>query len=143
MSRTPTPLYREISSLVNAVDNCIKRGTPEWEIKHSETIEKLIKQFLPSGAGIDNGVRLDGTSKPEKLVFTFGYHHMNENGMYDGWTDHKCVVRPSLQFGIVIDITGKDRNGVKEYLYQTFEYCLTRLIVADENGNYGFVRERD
>jgi len=49
---------------------------------------------------------------------------MDGMGGYDGWTEHKITVRPSLQFGFNMKISGRDRNGAKEYLYQVYEEWL-------------------
>lgn len=49
----------------------------------------------------------------------------NENGMYDGWTQHSIIVRPSFVHGLDITITGKDRNQIKEYLHDVYFSALT------------------
>ena len=54
-----------------------------------------------------------------KIVISFGFHHMDENGMYDGWTNHDLIIRPDFD-GFKIKITGRDRNCVKDYLYELF-----------------------
>ena len=129
MSRSSTPLYREIASLLSARENCRNTNNTEWEDKHEDTLTHLVKNYLPSGSGIDCGTKLDlDASTPEKLVFTFGYHHMNDGGYYDGWTEHTMIVRPSLQFGFYLRISGRDRNGVKDYLYETYQYALTQDV---------------
>jgi len=87
---------------------------------HEEAINKYIN-LLPHGSGIDAGVKFNfDESKPDKLVFSFGFHHMDENGYYDGWSDHKLIITPDLEYGYKIRITGKDRNTIKDYLYQLF-----------------------
>lgn len=124
--QTPTPLYREIASLLNAREHCRKRNN-EWFDKHTKTLALLIKKYLPSGEGIDCGTTLDDSSTPEKLVFTFSYHHMNDAG-YDGWTEHKLTVRPSLVHGIDLHISGCDRNGIKDHLYGVYQGALTQQV---------------
>jgi hypothetical protein len=92
----------------------------EYKQPHEDAIEEYL-EFLPHGSGIDSGVVFVWKdSKPDKLVFTFGYHHMDENGGYDGWTHHELIITPDLQHGYKIKITGKDRNNTKEYLYELF-----------------------
>lgn len=128
-----TTVVKEIASKVQARLNCIQSGNTEWKLKHEQHAEALCKGFLPSGSGVDTGTKLDfDKSTAEKLVFTFGYHHMNENGMYSGWTDHKAIVTASLVFGIEIKITGRNRNGIKEYLNDRFDSDLSREIKWDE-----------
>jgi hypothetical protein len=135
VSRSPSPLYREIASTLSAIRNCREAGNKEWEDRHSDSLKTLV-DYLPSGSGIDSGVTLDeDKSGPAKLVFTFGYHHMNEHGFYDGWTDHVLTVRPSFD-GIDMSISGRDRNDVKDYLYQVFDYSLRCKVVQLENGDW-------
>lgn len=131
---TPTPLYREIASLLSARENCRKSNNAEWLDRHGETLRKLVKDYMPSGSGIDCGTKLDeNASTPEKLIFTFSFHHMDDSGMYSGWTEHTLTVRPSLQFGIDLRISGPNRNQIKEYLYETYTYALTQSVWQTED----------
>ncbi len=119
------PLYQQLASLLQARLNCIASNNQEWLGNHNQKILELVKEFMPSGSGIDSGTEMDlDASNPDKLVFTFGYHHMNEGGYYDGWTFHKAIVRPSLMSGFNLTITGKDRNQIKEYLHETYSQAL-------------------
>jgi hypothetical protein len=87
---------------------------------YEEQVDSML-ELLPSGSGIDSGVKFDWQrSTKDKLIFTFGFHHMDEHGGYDGWTEHMLVIRPDLQEGFTLTIGGKDRNHIKEYLYQLF-----------------------
>jgi hypothetical protein len=87
-------------------------------------IEKL-QNLLPSGSGIDSGCKIDiENSGRNKVVITFDYHHMNEDGYYVGWTNHKLIVVPSFVFDFEMRITGKDKNDTKEYLYDLFDTVL-------------------
>ena len=118
-------LYSELSSAIQAYKNCEASKNEEWRHKHMETIDMLC-QLLPSGSGIDSGTKLNlDASHYEKLVFDADYHHMDENGYYDGWTQHTVIVTPSFK-GINIRITGQNRNDIKDYLYETFDYALTQ-----------------
>lgn len=120
--------YQVIATAVQARINCKERANTEWFDRWTETIERETNN-LPSGSGIDSGVKFDfDVSTPEKLVFNFGYHHMNECGMYDGWTEHSLIVTPSLQFGFHLRITGKNRNDTKDYLHEIFQYALSEEV---------------
>ena len=138
------PLYRHIASIFNALQNCRKSGN-EFAKTHESNLSGLIYDFMPHGSGIDHGVTFEESeSNSEKLVFSFGYHHMDKNGYYNGWTDHKLIVKASLQFEIDLKITGRDRNQIKEYLYETFSHALNDEIAQDENGFYSVkMRKRD
>jgi len=70
-------------------------------------------------------------STPEHLVFHCSYHHMNENGYYDGWTDHIVHVTPSLIHGFRLRITGTNRNGIKDYLVDIYRTWLNETIKED------------
>ena len=133
MSRTPAPLYREIVSLLLAIDNCRESGNSEWEEKHEDSLSKL-ESYLPSGSGIDCGTKIDREkTKRNKLVLSFSFHHMNDNGFYDGWTDHEVIITPDLCFGLDIRITGKNKRDVKDYLHEVYSVALTTEVVQDEN----------
>jgi len=44
--------------------------------------------------------------------------------MYDGWTEHKIIVTPSLMAGFNLQITGKDKGQIKEYLCEVYQTWL-------------------
>jgi hypothetical protein len=112
-----------VSASVGMKDNEFHR-LEGWVDRWIEYIQQLTKD-LPSGAGFDNGTKIDiDSSHAEKLVFTTSFHHMNEFGFY-GWTDHVITVTPSFT-GINLRVTGRNHNGIKEYILETFEYALTR-----------------
>jgi hypothetical protein len=119
-------LVELIAGAVQARLNCLETKNVEWEAKHETTINKLVQDHLPSGGGFDNGTQIDlERSTADKLVFTTAFHHMNEGGFYDGWTEHDVVVKPSFIGRLSIDITGKNRNDIKEYIHESFHAALT------------------
>jgi len=120
-------LAQQLASRIQAYKNCVKAGNELYRDIHKNKIEELC-QLLPNGSGIDSGVELiirDCDS--EKLVFSFGFHHMDEHGGYDGWTQHTLIVTPSFS-GINLKITGKNRNGIKEYLHDLFYHVFTQKL---------------
>ena len=128
----PARLVKQISSLLKAIENCKKNNNEsvgsEWLEKHTERLDSLCKNHLPSGAGFDSGTNLDmDKSNSEKLVFHTSFHHMNESGYYDGWTDHTVTVTPGFD-GVHIRISGRNRNDIKDYILQTFEHCLNEEV---------------
>ena len=105
-------------------------------------LDWLEKQFLPSGSGFDSGTTIDrDVSCDTKVVLNTSYHHMNENGMYDGWTDHKVTVRPTFH-SPDITISGRNRNDIKDYMQNVFYDHLMqvcRVMDTDEGTNeYGY-----
>lgn len=126
-------LAQRIGSLLAAMENCGKSGNAEWFGIHNAALNALTREHLPSGSGFDSGSELDmDRSKPDKLVFSTAFHHMNECGMYDGWTEHTITARPSFVYGIELTIGGRDRNGIKEYISQAFDMALSRTIPDSE-----------
>ena len=123
-------VYRILASSCDARLRCGKtlETHQEWFEVHQQTIVLIVRDFLPHGSGIDNGVSFDfNKSTGEKLVLHTAFHHMDENGFYDGWTEHTVTVRPSLRFGIDITISGPNRNEIKDYLADCFSSDLTAI----------------
>ena len=90
-----------------------------------------MKEHAPSGSGLDNGTQIDlAVSTGEALVFHTAFHHMNEQGSYDGWTKHQITVKPSLQHDFVLRIAGRDRNRIKDHLYGVFNEFLRTEVEA-------------
>ena len=118
------PVYEAIALALLAVRNCEQSGNSEWLAKHRDRIRTLVREHMPSGSGIDTGTTLDDRSTPDRLVFVFSFHHMNEHGSYDGWTEHTAIVTPSLAFGLDVRITGRNRNQIKDYLHETYDLAL-------------------
>ena len=112
--------YSRIANLLVARNNCLSTKN-EFAISHEERLEQLVKDYLPRGSGFDSGTKFVWEeSNRNKLVFATSFHHMDEDGYYDGWTEHKVIVTPDLLFGCNIKITGKNRNDIKEYMHACF-----------------------
>lgn len=123
-SRTDV-LYRLLASKIQARLNCLASGNTEWKARHEDAIRQIARDVLPSGSGIDSGTSIDlDRSTGEKIVLLASFHHMNDGGMYDGWTEHTITVRASLIHGVDVTIGGRNRNGIKEYLGDVFAAVL-------------------
>ena len=72
-------------------------------------------------------------SNENKIVIDFSYHFMDTNGFYAGWEDYTLYITPDLSNDFILRITGKDRNDIKEYLYQTFNYALRLDITVGQS----------
>ncbi len=84
-------LYQKLASTIAAIENCKRSGNTEWLDKHEDTLKALMDQ-MPSGSGFDNGTTLSDKSTCEKLIFETNFHHMEDGGGYDGWSDHTVTV---------------------------------------------------
>ncbi len=129
-----------LASAIAARANCAKKLAThrDWFDRHSATIERIEKDYLPSGSGIDCGTKVD-LSEPRgmarsnghsRIVLTLSYHHMNEGGMYDGWTEHTVTVTPDLLFGYTLKISGRDRNDIRDYLNDVLTTALDTEFAA-------------
>lgn len=125
-------VYQRIAELVSAIGVCHARGNLEWQQRHSERLDNIIRDYLPSGGGWDQGTRLEPQSTPEKLVFGGAFHHLNDLGSYAGWSEHKIIVTPSLAYGFHLEVTGADRNDVKQMLHDTFHAMLNLDVAEDQ-----------
>ena len=118
-------IYQSIARKNQAIFNCEKSGNLTWQLNHKNAILDLVHETAPSGSGIDCGTKIELADCTEnKLVFLCQFHHMNDNGFYDGWTEHKVIITPDLASGFNIRITGRDRNQIKEYLYDVYSEWL-------------------
>lgn len=119
--------YQVIARTLGARLRCEASNNQEWINKHQDRLDELLESF-PHGSGYDTGTKLDDSSTAERLVFNTAFHHMDDNGMYDGWTEHQVIVVPSLEMGYKMKITGKDKNGIKEMMCDDFHMQLDAEI---------------
>src|SRR5271166_4047612 len=126
-----TKAYRLIAQTFEARDRCIKdTNRADWIDIHTATIRNVVEEAFPSGSSIDDGVVFDfDASKLNKLVFTLGFHHMDDNGYYDGWTDHSLIVTPSLSSNYSIRLTGENYRDIKDYLYELLSSALDERMI--------------
>ena len=88
-----------------------------------------LSQSLPSGSGLDRNPRLYiDQSREDRLIFQADFHHMNDVGFYDGWTNHNVIVTPSLAFGFNIRVTGRNRNDIKDHIETVFYDFLMQEV---------------
>ncbi len=106
--------------LINILAQAIEAEQKDYAVK---CLDRCV-DLLPSGSGFNAGCRVDlEKSTPTKIIINTSYHHMNDAGFYDGWTEHKVILTPLFN-GYDIHVTGRDRNGIKEYIGFTFAECL-------------------
>lgn len=144
MSET-VPLYSKIAALLLQWTNCQKSGNDVGRHRAAYSLSQIMMR-APSGGGIDCGTRLipfdyDGDRydtteyKGGPIKFFVEFHHMNDGGYYDGWTEHTITLRPHLIFGYELTISGKDKNGIKDYLADIYGGWLNESVPRwDEYG---------
>lgn len=102
--------------------------------------QEFVDNTAPSGSGLDSGIEVLKVTDT-CVEFQADFHHMNDVGYYDGWTQHRVKVTPSLTNGFNIKISGKNKNEIKDYLYDIFYHYLNKSVNDDPtygNGYFNF-----
>lgn len=83
-------------------------------------LRDAIMRDAPSGSGIDCGTTLsEQVCSATRIELYCEFHHMDDVGMYSGWTEHRVTITPTFD-GIDVRIGGRDRNGIKDYLADVY-----------------------
>lgn len=140
MART---LIKSIDNAVEQLQHSIKSGNKDHEEIWEDKILWL-KDKLPSGSGFDSDTTINiDKSKKNKIVLETSFHHMDENGMYCGWSHHAITVTPDFLSDFDMKISSKDErspyvkrregslksNGFIDYLWSTFYHVLSEELV--------------
>jgi hypothetical protein len=135
--------------MIQAISESVRRDLQNGDWASAASIHDL-EAILPSGSGIDQGITIDLEESTEhKIVLVVPYHHMDDNGFYDGWSTWKLTITPTFQ-GFDIDSeltdeathtrfdeeTGEEydasefvQSSTLEYLLETVHYALNQEIV--------------
>jgi hypothetical protein len=125
MNHETYPIYKRIAILLEWQARIDGNA---YECQPSAELRQIMKDFAPSGSGIDCGTTLASDSTAQKLIFDVSFHHMDQMGGYDGWTEHKVIVTPSMAMDYDLRITGKNRKDIKTYLYDVYSDFLSQKI---------------
>ena len=110
----------------------------EWKYLDSKNkqLDELIDKYLPSGSGFDGKIELDEKSTDEKIILHVEYHHMNDNGFYDGWSTFKVIITASMAYNYYCTQV-KGESVVRKYFYHAgfddfvinaFRNCLDKEV---------------
>lgn len=104
-----------------SAQNAERSGNAEWQDRHNETIRRIMRN-APSGAGIDNGTKLDEKrTTADRIVFIVDYHRMDSNGYYCGWRTYTVRIVPSFVGSFTVTVSGRDNgDGTKGYLADVY-----------------------
>lgn len=136
------PLYQALARLLQWRNSLSRAPDPtrmlDLKAAIEDELQRLVKEHMPSGSGFDSGTTLctgecfkagDPRPGPSRLVFETSFHHMNDIGYYTCWTEHKVYVTPAF-IGFDLNVTGRNKNGIKDYIGETFHYQLAGLVVV-------------
>jgi hypothetical protein len=130
-------MKKQLSALIALKVNALSHCSEEWKKKHTEAIETLQNNYLPSGSGFDAGSIVDLEKSTDKsLVIESAYHHMDD-GFYIGWSYFTVTITSSL-WGFSIDVTPKDEQSKQllesdysiDYITETFSQALREKVEA-------------
>lgn len=116
------PVYQLIARAIYARDMNLP-CSPHW----AEKLDKLAREFLPSGAGFDSGTSIDPRSTCDKLILNTQFHHLDIHGSYSHWTSHAVIVRPCMVYGLNIQVKGRDSQDIKSHILEVFD-CMLRYV---------------
>jgi hypothetical protein len=137
------PFYVELGNVFKSYLYGVKNQNGTMIDHNEEKLNELI-DLLPHGSGIDGTTKLDlEHSKLNKIIITSSYHHMDEYGGYDGWTDFEIILSPDWG-GFDIDIKGKFPKrylDTKEYLADTFATFLNLNLKCEYQKPYKLIYE--
>ena len=120
-------LYKYLANQLSRIAYMERNDRYEDAEDIRSTVDDFVKANFPSGSGFDAGTKLDWDRTTQtKLVFTTEFHHMNDGGYYDGWTEHVIYAKPHFLFDVDLRVTGRDRNQIKDYIGETFQLILMR-----------------
>lgn len=122
-------VIQAIATACNALRTCEETGN-DWRHTWDERLTRIERDILPSGSGFDSGCTIDRDSNGARVTIKTSFHHMHESGMYDGWTEHKVIVTPDLGCGFNIRVTGRNRNGIKDYIADAMHDALSEEYKA-------------
>lgn len=124
----PKYLYQLIAARVPAAQGAFPNIEQSFSDRNADEIETLCREFMPSGSGFDAGTHIElDDCRARRLVFNTSFHHMNDTGSYDGWTNHLVIVEPEFH-GFTIRVTGRNRNDIKDYIADAFHHALNQVI---------------
>lgn len=127
----PNSYLSRLVQVLRAYQNCEQSGNREWAEAHWQTAMNLNAACLPSGSGINTPVKMSEWEKvPLQLTFAVEFQHMSDAG-WTGWTNHDVIVTADLS-GPNVRVTGRDKNGIKDYLTELFYDVFAREVSASQ-----------
>ena len=113
-------LFPQSGSLLTEVD--------DFDDEQSHYLESL----LPSGSGIDSGMKIDiEKSNRNEITLTGDYHYMDDNGFYAGWFGFSVVIASDLAHGPHVkdfSITYNNTELDKEWIVEFFGDYLSETV---------------
>lgn len=119
-TKTPAPKLASLASVIvracEAYRNCSATPDHPWGARWASLLDSIEANLLPSGGGFDNGTKIDReATNAKRISLRIDFHHMNEHGFYDGWTNHNVTINPTFS-GCEVRVSGSNRNDIRDYI---------------------------
>lgn len=104
-------------------------------VDNFKAMQEFVLNTAPNGNGFNSGTTLERAGD-NKIILSTSFHHMNEMSEYDGWTEHKITITPSLSARYHLKISGSNKNRIKDYISDIFHEYLSQDIneIKEYNG---------
>ena len=122
-------VIQAIASAFLAYRTCADTSNTVWKVRHRSTLDRLIKEHMPHGAGFDSQIALDDAASSRScLVFVGSFHPMDADGYYAAWVAYRVRVRPTWS-GVVVDVSADtDDDALTEHIGDTIHDALHETI---------------
>jgi hypothetical protein len=124
-------VYEKMASLLAEYNKYI--GENEQKRMLRRAIEEFVAEYMPKGGGWKDGTSIDLTeSNDSEIVLRGTYYHVISYGNYGAPTEHKILIDASLSRGFKVKVTGRDKNDVKDELYERFVGALNTTLNGEK-----------
>lgn len=140
-------LASTIVAACEALRACQASPNHPWTSRWASLLDSIEANLLPSGSGFDNGTKIDReATNARRISLTFDFHHMDENGFYDGWTSHNVTISPTFR-GVEVRVSGSNKSEIRDYASEVFAslFCESNQIAYtfDDQGQAVLIPEQD
>jgi hypothetical protein len=128
-------IYEHIANIAYQIN---KSSSEYWKDIWEQDLEHLERNYLPSGSGFDAGCSINLVeTKVNRLVIDFDYHHMDQNGYYNGWSHNQLILTASLVWDFDIRIVNRKgghriQSYDRDYFIDVFNYALNQELDITE-----------
>ncbi len=122
MKRTVLAYLHQCAKAAQEADTL---GRPDWADKHWRRVGALQSRYLPAGDGFNVPTHMVSCSD-RKITFATAFQH-ESTGADTDWTSHLVTVKPGFS-GPVIDVSGRDRAGIKARIAKAFRAAFVEEV---------------
>jgi hypothetical protein len=125
----PERLYQVLAQYIGTYQRHQAKDDHEGQARWARLAHALFKQYNLFGS-FDAKLLLEDCTE-NKIVFEIDFHHMNDNGYWDGWTSHIVRVWPDLSCGFRLTISGVNKHDIKDYLHEVADNMMNTVVTRE------------